>query len=197
VRFGGRRQGQPLHPSWHERSSGKKLVHLPGCLGQLGGGGAGDKEPRHRQVPGLDATDRHLRASPHSGHQHGAPPASDEIGCQVEGVVIRGVAVHVDLTASSIPQRAGKIGVAIVEGSLGTQAAALVGVSCGRGGEHPSAGVHGDHDRSPTHMAGAAGDQHRLARPELSMPLLRKIYEMRDDVYRVGLVLPVVIGSGR
>jgi len=29
------------------------------------------------------------------------------------------------------------------------------------------------------------------------MPLLRKIYEMRDDVYRVGLVLPVVIGSGR
>lgn len=30
-----------------------------------------------------------------------------------------------------------------------------------------------------------------------SMTLRRKIYEMRDDVYRVGLVLPVVIGSGR
>lgn len=91
--------------SWHERPSGEKLVYPSSCLGELGDGGGADREPRHRQVPGVDAPDRDRRAFPHPGHHHDATLGRHEIGRQVKVVVSRGVEVHVDLAANSIPPR--------------------------------------------------------------------------------------------
>ncbi len=87
VRFGSGREGQLFHTSWQERANGKKLVHSCCRIDELRGGGGTDREPRQREVTGVDSPDGQFWARAHPGHHHDAPSLGGEVGGELEVVM--------------------------------------------------------------------------------------------------------------